>query len=155
MLCCEIFFVIVIFVVVALIKYLNSIFFLVICGFNLVWSICFNELWKQKCAEYSYKWGTLDIKQDLLQDPRPMYKGEYKPSKVTNKLEPHYPDYKRALFRYFVTLPCLCVTIVTTVVLMILMFQLQEFFDYATKINLFPGILFIFYLIVYVELWFL
>lgn len=66
----------------------DSIFFLILCGFNLIWSICFNDLWKQKCAEYSYKWGTLDMKEDLLQDPRPMYKGVYKPSQVTNKLEP-------------------------------------------------------------------
>jgi anoctamin-8 len=66
----------------------DSIYFLVICGFNLIWGICFNDLWKQKCAEFSYKWGTLDMKEDLLQDPRPMFKGSYKPSKVTNKLEP-------------------------------------------------------------------
>lgn len=118
---------------------MDSIYFLIICGFNLIWSICFNALWKQKGAEYSYKWGTLDIKQDLLQDPRPMYKGVYKPSKVTNKLEPHYPEYKRVLFRYFVTLPFLCATIVFTVVTMILMFQLQDFFSYATANKMIPG----------------
>lgn len=68
-----------------------------------------------------------------------MYKGPYKPSMVTNKLEPHYPDYKRALFRYFVTLPCLCATIVATVFIMIIMFQLQDFFSYATTYNLLPS----------------
>ena len=68
-----------------------------------------------------------------------MYKGEYKPSIVTNKLEPHYPEYKRALFRYFVTLPFLCATVVFTVLIMIVMFQLQDFFSYATTNKMLPG----------------
>lgn len=120
-------------------KVWDSVFFIILCGFNLIWSICFNDLWKQKCAEYSYKWGTLDMKEHLLQDPRPMFKGEYKPSKVNNKLEPHYPEYKRALFRYFVTLPCLCATFVLTVFVMLFMFELQSFFSRATKNNVLPG----------------
>ncbi len=109
------------------------------CAFNLIWSICFTDLWKQKCAEYSYKWGSLDMKDNLLQDPRPMYKGEYRPSKVTGRLEPHYPEYKRALFRYCVTLPCLLLTIVGTVALMVLFFKIQNLCRYATDNNFFPG----------------
>jgi anoctamin-8 len=120
-------------------KYWDSIYFLILSGFNLVWSICFTDLWKQKSAEYSYKWGTHDLKQDLLQDPRPMFKGEYKPSQVTNKLEPHYPEWKRTLFRYFVTFPCLCITIVITVATMLLMFEFQDFINYATEKNMLPS----------------
>ena len=117
----------------------ESIFFVILCVFNLIWSIFFNDLWKQKCAEYSYKWGSLDMKDHLLQDPRPMFKGDYKPSKVTGKLEPHYPEYKRALFRYFVTLPCLLLTISATIGLMVLIFKVQNLFVYATEKNFLPG----------------
>ena len=107
--------------------------FIILCLFNLIWSIFFNDLWKQKCAELSYRWGTLDMEENLLQEPRPLFKGEYKPSEVTGKLEPHYPDWKRALFRYFVTFPCLIVTIFVTIAIMLFMFELQEFFQDACK----------------------
>jgi anoctamin-8 len=73
----------------------------------------------------------LDQEEKLLQDPRPLFKGDYKPSKVTGKLEPHYSDWKRWLWRYFVSFPCLIVTILITVALMLFMFELQEFFQKA------------------------
>lgn len=105
----------------------DAILFLVLCSFNLIWSIGFNQLWSQRCAEYSYKWGTLDMEEDLLQDPRPLFKGVYKPSKVTGKLEPHYPEWKRVLFRIFVTLPCLIASIFITIGVMIVIFNFQDF----------------------------
>jgi hypothetical protein len=98
-------------------------------------------LWSQKCAELSYKWGTLDMKEDLLQEPRPMFKGEYKISKVTNRLEPHYSDWKRALFRYFVTLPCLVLTIAFTIITMLIMFKVKDYFSMAIESNTLPGII--------------
>ena len=48
-------------------------------------------------------------------------------SKVTNRIEPHYSDWKRALFRYFVTVPCLFISIAFTVMLMLFMFRFQEY----------------------------
>ena len=123
----------------------DSIFFLIICGFNVIWSICFNDLWKQKCAEYSYKWGTLDMEEDLLQDPRPNFHGPYKINKVTNKLEPHYPEWKRTLFKYFITLPCLFLTIAFTIATMLLMFSLQNFIAQSTKDESLPSLFEIFY----------
>ena len=118
----------------------DAVFFLILCGFNLVWSICFTDLWKQRSAEYSYKWGTLDLEEDLLQDPRPMFKGTYKPSKVTNKLEPHYANWKRVCFRYFVTLPCLLLTILVTVAIMLVMFGFQAYIRNLIEINKLPGL---------------
>ena len=112
---------------------------MILCGFNLIWSICFTDLWKQKCAEYSYKWGTLDMKENLLQDPRPNFKGEYKINKVNNKLEPHFSEYKRALFRYFVTLPSLVGVFIATVLIMLKMFDLQNYFKEATQEGYIPG----------------
>lgn len=95
-------------------------------------------MWKQKCAEFSYRWGTLDMEENLLKEPRYLFKGIYKPSKVTGKLEPHYPDWKRALFRYSVTLPCLVGTIIVTIGIMLFMFELQEFFEDACKNGTLP-----------------
>lgn len=105
----------------------SAIFFILLCFFNLLWSIGFTNLWKQRCAEYSYKWGTLDMEEDLLQDPRPLFKGVYKPSQVTNKLEPHYPEWKRVCFRLFVTFPCLIASILITIGVMMVVFSLQNF----------------------------
>ena len=117
----------------------DAIFFLVLCLFNLVWSICFTDLWKQKCAEFSYKWGTLDLEENLLQDPRPLFKGVYKPSPVTNKLEPHYSEWKRVCFRFFVTLPCLIASIAVTVGIMLTVFSFQGYIANKVEAELLPG----------------
>jgi hypothetical protein len=53
-------------------------FFLLLSAFNLIWGACFNELWKQRSAEYAYKWGCLDIEQNYLQEPRPLFKVRYR-----------------------------------------------------------------------------
>lgn len=78
------------------------------------------------------------MKDDLLQEPRPMFKGEYKLNKVNNKIEPHYSDFKRTLFRYLVTFPTLVVVIFMTVVIMLKFFELQSLFEYATSNGIFP-----------------
>jgi hypothetical protein len=49
-------------------------FFLILSAFNLIWGACFNDLWKQRSAEYAYKWRTLDIEENYLQEPRPLFK---------------------------------------------------------------------------------
>ncbi len=49
-------------------------FFIILCGFNLIWGACFNALWKQRSAEYAFKWRTLDMEQNYLQEPRPLFK---------------------------------------------------------------------------------
>jgi len=54
----------------------DAAMFLVLSGFNLVWGLGFTDLWRQRCAEFAYKWGTLDMEEDLLQEPRPMFKGK-------------------------------------------------------------------------------
>ena len=111
--------------------------------FNLIWSIFFNDIWKQKCSEYSYKWGTLDTGEHLLiEEPRPNFKGNCQMSEVTKKLEPHYPEWKRKLFQYCVSLPCFLFNILFTLLLMILMFKVQNFFDYAIKNGYLPSKLF-------------
>lgn len=112
---------------------------LVLSGFNLLWSLGFTDMWKRRCAEFSYKWGTLDMEEDLLQDPRPNFKGVYKPSPVTNKLEPHYSEWRRVCFRLFVTLPCLAVAIFVTLGLMLVIFSFQDFIKGQIDAGKLPG----------------
>jgi len=120
-------------------QYRDAILFLILCGFNLLWAVGFGDLWKQRSAEFCYKWQTLDMEEDLLTDPRPLFKGVYKPSRVTGKLEPHYPEWKRVCFRLFVTLPCLCLSIGVTVGIMLMIFRFQEFVSVNIKNEKLPG----------------
>lgn len=71
----------------------------------------------------------------------PYFQGDLVESPVTGRLEPYYPQWKRNLFRYFVTLPvvlfCLCVVFVV----MLLIFQLQEWINVKVDVADYPGFL--------------
>lgn len=41
--------------------------------FNVIWATAYLETWKRKGAELAYKWGTLDQRDDLLVEPRPLF----------------------------------------------------------------------------------
>ncbi len=78
------------------------------------------------------------METNLLQEPRALFKGDYRPSKVTGKLEPHYPDWKRSMYKYFLSLPCLIVTVIVTVGIMLFIFEMQEFFESACEKGTLP-----------------
>ena len=42
--------------------------------FNVLWATLFIIHWKRTSASLTYRWGTMDKKDDLLKDPRPLYK---------------------------------------------------------------------------------
>uniref|UniRef100_A0A8C4XDY1 Anoctamin n=1 Tax=Erpetoichthys calabaricus TaxID=27687 RepID=A0A8C4XDY1_ERPCA len=95
--------------------------------FNVVWATLFLERWKRRGAELAYKWGTLDTPAELLEEPRPQYRGVKRLSPVTGCEEFYYPPWKRMLFQYLVSLP-VCLFCVTFVFLaMLICFELQEF----------------------------
>ena len=78
------------------------------------------------------------METNLLQEPRALFKGEYKPSAVTGKLEPHYPDWKRAIYKYCLSLPCLIACVIVTVGIMLFMFETQDFFENACEKGTLP-----------------
>lgn len=78
------------------------------------------------------------MQEKYLQEPRPLFKGEYRISKVTNRMEAHYSEWKRACFRYMLTLPMLILTIIITVILMLTMFQFQNYVTYLTDNSIVP-----------------
>lgn len=47
--------------------------FVLFAFFNVLWFSVYLEAWKRYCAELAYKWGTLDQRDELLQEPRPLF----------------------------------------------------------------------------------
>lgn len=70
-------------------------------AFNLVWVTVFLELWKRKCSELAYSWGTLE----RVGPPaaRVNYKGDVRQNPITNRFEPFYPSWKTKCKVYLVS----------------------------------------------------
>ncbi|XP_057333098.1 anoctamin-8 isoform X3 [Microplitis mediator] len=97
--------------------------------FNVIWATAYLETWKRKGAELAYKWGTLDQRDDLLVEPRPLFVGTLQVSPVTGRLEPTYPNWKRNAIRYCITVPVIAVSLFFVFIVMILSFQIQDWWD--------------------------
>lgn len=41
--------------------------------FNTVWATLYLKFWKRSSTEFCYRWGTLEQKDDMLKDPRPLF----------------------------------------------------------------------------------
>lgn len=48
--------------------------FVLFSFFNVIWFSIYLEAWKRYCSELAYKWGTLDQRDELLVEPRPLFK---------------------------------------------------------------------------------
>uniref|UniRef100_A0A665UR22 Anoctamin n=1 Tax=Echeneis naucrates TaxID=173247 RepID=A0A665UR22_ECHNA len=105
--------------------------------FNVVWATLFLERWKRREAELAYRWGTLDTPAESLEEPRPQFRGVKRCSPITGCEEFYYPPWKRALFRWLVSLPicllCLCFVFLA----MLLCLELQEV---VMEVQELPGI---------------
>ncbi|XP_068197393.1 anoctamin-8 isoform X2 [Antennarius striatus] len=105
--------------------------------FNVVWATLFLERWKRREAELAYRWGTLDTPAESLEEPRPQFRGVKRWSPITGCEEFYYPPWKRAMFRWLVSLPicllCLCFVFLA----MLLCLELQEV---VMEIQELPGI---------------
>ncbi|PIK54087.1 putative anoctamin-8-like isoform X2 [Apostichopus japonicus] len=106
--------------------------------FNIIWASLFLETWKRRSAELAFHWGTLDVKHELLEDPRPMYYGIPQVSPVSGRMEPFYPAWKRNLFRYFVTVPVILLCMCTTFLIAFGIFELQEWVNEQISEGFYP-----------------
>ncbi|XP_015598083.1 anoctamin-8 isoform X2 [Cephus cinctus] len=97
--------------------------------FNVIWATVYLETWKRRGAELAYRWGTLDQRDDLLLEPRPLFTGTLETSPVTGRLEPTYPRWRRNVFRYFVSIPIIITCLLFVFIVMILSFQIQDWWD--------------------------
>ncbi|XP_060518982.1 anoctamin-8-like isoform X3 [Cylas formicarius] len=118
---------------------LEDIGYVVFSIFNVVWVTTYLQAWKRYSAELAFRWGTLDQRDDLLAEPRPLFRlprhvivcfqGPLKPSAVTGRLEPFQPTWKRHVFRYCVSVPIIAVSLITVFLVMIISLQIQDWWD--------------------------
>ncbi|XP_063955758.1 anoctamin-8-like [Lytechinus pictus] len=102
----------------------KSVMFVSVC--NIIWASLVLEVWKRKGSVLAYHWGTLDSKHELIEEPRPQYKGDLVVNSVSGKLQPHYPAWKRNIFRYLVTLPIIFLCCLITFTSMYIILEIQE-----------------------------
>ncbi|XP_059479643.1 anoctamin-8 isoform X1 [Neocloeon triangulifer] len=107
----------------------EDIGFVIFSLFNVIWATVYLETWKRYSAELAYRWGTLDQRDELLVEPRPLFTGTLEKSPVTGRLEPHYPAWKRHVFRYLISIPIIALCLAVVFVVMFLILQLQEWWD--------------------------
>ncbi|CAG5119252.1 unnamed protein product [Candidula unifasciata] len=106
--------------------------------FNTVWATLYLKFWKRSSTEFCYRWGTLEQKDDMLKDPRPLFNGDLVKSPITGQLELYYPAWKRLLFRYFITFPVIAVCLAFVFIVMLLCFELQEWVNELICIDELP-----------------
>ncbi|XP_018576940.1 anoctamin-8 [Anoplophora glabripennis] len=118
---------------------LEDVGYVLFSVFNVVWVTTYLQAWKRYSAELAFRWGTLDQRDDLLAEPRPLFRlprhviicsqGPLQPSPVTGRLEPYHPPWKRHVFRYCISVPVIAVCLSTVFFIMILSLQIQDYWD--------------------------
>ncbi|KAI3381809.1 hypothetical protein SNEBB_004026 [Seison nebaliae] len=86
--------------------------------FLVFWCIVHQRLWRRREWDHAINWGTIDMKEKLLQDARPEYYGIAERSEITGEIELVYPRWKRHIFRLFVSIP-------STIILLLFLFYIQ------------------------------
>ncbi|KAL9924394.1 anoctamin 8 white walker isoform 3-T4 [Glossina fuscipes fuscipes] len=98
--------------------------------FNVAWASLYLEAWKRYSVELAFRWGTLSTPPELLEPPRPLYKGSLVENNVTGRLEPkEAPAWKRRAFRYLVSFPIIGLCLLLVFVVMFLMLRFQDWWD--------------------------
>ncbi|XP_069157510.1 anoctamin-10 isoform X2 [Procambarus clarkii] len=94
-------------------------------AFNLVWVTILLELWKRRCSELAYSWGTLD-RQYLLEAPRSNFRGTMKQNPITGRFEPTYPLWKTRFKLYLISAPLVGLCLVGALWVMVGAFWAEE-----------------------------
>ncbi|XP_015837199.1 anoctamin-8 isoform X2 [Tribolium castaneum] len=108
---------------------LEDVGYVLFSVFNVVWVTTYLQAWKRYSAELAFRWGTLDQRDDLLAEPRPLFRGPLQPSPVTGRLEPWHPTWKRHVFRYCISVPIIVICLSTVFFVMIVSLQIQDWWD--------------------------
>ncbi|XP_077382148.1 anoctamin-10 isoform X3 [Festucalex cinctus] len=93
-------------------------------AFNLIWCTVILELWKRCSASLAYHWGTLSRKK-VFEEPRPGFHGILGFNPVTGREEPLYPNSKRQLRIYLVSLPFVLFCLYLSLCVMMIYFQME------------------------------
>jgi anoctamin-10 len=103
---------------------LSEVTIIFFCIFNLVWATIFLEVWKRNCATWTYKWGS--IRTERYEEARPQYYGVLSHNKVTGRLEPKYPKWKRTLKFYGGSLPVVFLCLLVAFYIMLVNFWSED-----------------------------
>ncbi|XP_034553256.1 anoctamin-10 isoform X1 [Notolabrus celidotus] len=105
--------------------------YVIFAAFNLVWCTVILELWKRCSATLAYQWGTLSRKK-AFEEPRPGFHGVLGFNPVTGREEPLYPNVKRQLRVYLVSLPFVLLCLYLSLYVMMIYFLME---GWALKIH--------------------
>uniref|UniRef100_A0A6A7FSV7 Anoctamin n=2 Tax=Hirondellea gigas TaxID=1518452 RepID=A0A6A7FSV7_9CRUS len=94
--------------------------------FNLIWVTVFLEVWKRHCCGLAYRWGTLERDTGAGEMVRRNHRGELRRNPVTNRLEPHYPQWKTRAKLYLVSVPSVGLCVMAALYLMMMAFWAEE-----------------------------
>ncbi|KAG8233937.1 hypothetical protein J437_LFUL005143, partial [Ladona fulva] len=81
-------------------------------------------LWKQKCSELAFAWGTIGMSS--LDEPRPGFRGEPKEDPITGQLLPQYPRWKTYSKMYLVSIPIVLICLAFALYIMLVFFWVDE-----------------------------
>uniref|UniRef100_A0A8C2Z468 Anoctamin n=1 Tax=Cyclopterus lumpus TaxID=8103 RepID=A0A8C2Z468_CYCLU len=98
--------------------------YVLLAAFNLVWCTVILELWKRCSASLAYRWGTLSRKK-AFEEPRPGFHGVLGFNPVTGREEPLYPNTKRQLRVYLVSLPFVLLCLYLSLYIMMIYFLME------------------------------
>lgn len=87
-------------------------------------TLSFPQLWKRCSASLAYRWGTLSRKK-AFEEPRPGFHGVLGLNPVTGREEPLYPNAKRQLRIYLVSLPFVLLCLYLSLYVMMIYFQME------------------------------
>lgn len=82
------------------------------------------QLWKRCSASLAYRWGTLSRKK-AFEEPRPGFHGVLGLNPVTGREEPLYPNARRQLRIYLVSLPFVLLCLYLSLYVMMIYFQME------------------------------
>ncbi|KAM9852605.1 anoctamin-10 [Aulostomus maculatus] len=98
--------------------------YVIFAVFNVIWCTVILELWKRCSASLAYGWGTLSRKK-AFEEPRPGFHGVLGFNPVTGREEPLYPNAKRQLRIYLVSLPFVLLCLYLSLYIMMIYFQME------------------------------
>ncbi|XP_037033910.1 anoctamin-8 isoform X2 [Bradysia coprophila] len=97
----------------------------------IMWAGLYGRAWRRYSVELAFRWGTLSTPPELLEPPRPLYKGTLIENPVTGRLEPkESPSWQRRAFRYLVSFPVIGMCLAMVFCVMFLMLRLQDWLDH-------------------------
>uniref|UniRef100_T1HEM8 Anoctamin n=1 Tax=Rhodnius prolixus TaxID=13249 RepID=T1HEM8_RHOPR len=94
------------------------------CILNIICATLFLELWRRKCSELAFIWGTITMTS--FDEPRPNFRGTMGKDAVTGKLLPQAPRFKTHLKMYCVSLPVVVVCMFGAFLVMLFAFWVED-----------------------------